>query len=184
MKKILIIVSLFVIAILSVSFIFGCASTTDSTTTTTASSATTTTTTTIATHALVGTWVGTWEDTVYSLDGALSGTITQSGALLSGTGTIELSDLSVSGITIEVGTATGTISGTSVTFSLSSTTVGTGSGTVSGSTISGTGTVIAPIDYGAFTFTGTVDASGNSVTGVFDFTSPTGGSGTATVTKQ
>jgi hypothetical protein len=42
--------------------------------------------------------------------------------------------------------------------------------------------VTGALNLGAFTFSGT--ATQTTITGVFNFTSPTGGNGTATLTKQ
>ncbi len=155
--------------------------TTAGATTTTTSSATTTTV--AGSHALVGTWVGPWEDTVYMVQGSLSGTIVQAGSTLTGGGTIDLSGIGFPGISVEAGSAAGTISGGNVTFTFTSLTVGGGQGTITGNTIVGTGEVTGAMNFGGFTFVGTIDASGNSVSGIFDFTAPAGGAGVATVTK-
>ena len=43
-------------------------------------------------------------------------------------------------------------------------------------------TVTSPLNFGDFTFDGTL--SGQMICGTFDFTSPTGGAGRASMTKQ
>lgn len=134
---------------------------------------------TVSTHSLVGTWEGTWTDTVFDVSGAISVTISQSESSLSGTGTINLESL---GLGDESGTASGTIDGEIVTFTFSAATVGSGGGTISGSSVSGSGTVTGALNYGPFTFSATV--SGDTITGTFDFTDPSGGAGTATLTRQ
>jgi hypothetical protein len=133
---------------------------------------------------MVGTWVGTWEDTRYSVQGSLSATFTQVGPVLSGTGTIGLSSLSIPGVSTESGSATGVISGSDVVFTFSSGTVGSGNGALVSNVFIGTGEVTGSIGYGAFTFIGTLDAIGNRIDGTFIFLAPTGGYGIATVAKQ
>ena len=130
-------------------------------------------------HALVGTWSGTWEDTDYMVTGDMSFTVTQDGDTLSGEGTIDLTG--AGGSATQTGTAMGTIAGDDVSFDISATGVGTGSGTLTGLTVSGSGTHDT---FGAFVFDGTLSADGTTLTGTFDFTEGTGGQGVATVTRQ
>jgi hypothetical protein len=129
------------------------------------------------THPLVGTWSGTWDDTIFIVSGTLDITITQSSPDLDATGTIGLSSV---GLGDETGTGSGTVSGDTVTFTFNSPTVGSGNGTVTGNSISGSGTVGGALMFGDFTFSGTI--SGDTISGTFDFTS--GGAGTASVTRQ
>lgn len=129
---------------------------------------------------LAGSWKGTWTDTRYNVSGPLSATFTVNGTAVTTTGTIGLSSL---GLGNESGTGSGTISGQTLNFTFGAATVGNGSGTLSASGPgSGTGTVTGALNFGAFTFSGHV--SGTTISGNFNFTSPTGGLGTATLTKQ
>ena len=128
--------------------------------------------------ALSGTWHGTWVDTRYGVSGAItSAVLTQTATTLAGTGTIDLSSL---GLGVQNGTAAGTIAGNVITFTFTAAGIGSGNGTLNGPAGSGTGGVTA-LNFGNFTFTGT--ASATQITGTFQFTSPTGGNGTITVTK-
>jgi len=132
---------------------------------------------------LVGSWAGSWQDTVYMVSGDLSWEITQNASDLSGSGTI---DLSVLGLGVRSGTAAGSLGGggraNTLTFTFEAESVGNGSGTVVDATGSGTGTVTAPLSFGEFTFTGTL--TDDEIEGTFDFTSPTGGAGRATLLKD
>lgn len=129
---------------------------------------------------LAGSWKGTWTDTRYNVSGPLSATFTVNGSAVTATGTIGLQSL---GLGNESGTGSGTISGQTLNFTFGAATVGNGSGTLSTTGPgSGSGSVTAPLNFGAFTFTGSV--SGTTISGNFNFTSPTGGQGTATLTKQ
>ncbi len=128
---------------------------------------------------LAGTWAGSWTDLRYGVTGTITNVIlTQSATAFGGTGTIDLTQLSLG---TQSGTATGTISGSTVTFNFTAAGIGSGSGTLAGNAGTGTGNITA-LNFGAFTFTGT--ASSTQITGTFQFTSPTGGNGTITVTKQ
>ena len=169
-------------------------STTTSTTSTTSTSTTSTSTTTSSTtttvvvplHVLVGTWSGTWEDTVYDLSGNLNATITQDGAVLSGSGTIALASLGFAGITTELVTLGGAISGSNVLFLFDAPapTVSSGNGLITNLTMTGTGDVGGAINYGAFTLIGTIEPGGNAFNMYFDYLSPTGGLGTVRMIKQ
>lgn len=128
---------------------------------------------------LVGTWSGTWVDTVWSMQGPITITITQDGNALSAEGTVGLTEFGLATATM---TWTGTIDGDTVTFNGTATQLGTISGTVDGDTISGNGNIAGSLMFGAFTYTGTV--SGDTITCPFQFTMPGGGAGTVTVTKQ
>jgi Bacterial Ig-like domain (group 2) len=129
---------------------------------------------------LAGTWVGTWNDTRYNVSGTLTATFAVSGSTVAATGVI---GLQVFGLSNEVGTGTGTVAGQTLNFIFTASTVGSGNGTLaSGGAGSGSGTVTAPLSFGAFTFAGTV--TGTTISGTFTFTSPTGGAGVASLTKQ
>lgn len=129
---------------------------------------------------LAGTWAGTWTDTRYNVSGSLQATFTVNGSIVTATGVI---GLGVFGLGDEPGSGSGTESGQTLDFTFSAATVGSGSGSLStAGTGSGTGTVTGALNFGAFTFTGAVTAS--AIDGTFDFTSPTGGNGVATLTKQ
>ncbi len=129
---------------------------------------------------LNGTWTGTWTDTRYNVTGSLQATFTVNGANVSAIGVIGLQSLGLGG---ESGNGSGTVSGDTLNFTFSAATVGSGAGTlkVSGAG-TGNGTVTGALNFGAFTFQGTGDAS--KIEGTFNFTSPTGGNGVATLTKQ
>jgi hypothetical protein len=132
---------------------------------------------------LTGNWVGAWQDTIYMVGGALSWTISQDGSDLSASGSIDLSALFLG---VKEGTAEGTLTaaleGDNLDFTFAATDVGNGSGSISGTSGSGSGTVTAPLNFGGFTFEGTL--SNDVIQGTFDFTSPTGGAGRALLTKQ
>jgi hypothetical protein len=128
---------------------------------------------------LLGTWTGTWEDTRYNVSGSLSFTITQNGPNLLADGIIGLASL---GLGNETGTATGIISGNKLSFNFNSSTVGSGSGTITGNKAQGSGSVTGLLNFGDFNFSGTV--TDNELGGTFEFTSPTGGWGVASLTKE
>lgn len=129
---------------------------------------------------LVGTWVGTWTDTRFGVSGAVRCTIAVNGNRVTADGTIDLSAL---GLGDEAGTAEGTITGNNLAFTFTADTVGSGEGTLSnGGAGSGTGTVTGMLNFGDFTFEGTVDPT--TIQGTFQFTAPSGGRGTVELTKQ
>ena len=128
---------------------------------------------------LAGDWVGTWQDTVYSVSGSVSMTVTTNGSQFDATGVIDMSPFGMGDVS---GTATGQSSGDVLTFDFSAALVGNGSGTLNGSDGEGTGTVTSPLDFGAFTFEGSASDAG--IDGAFDFTSPTGGAGVVELTKS
>ena len=133
---------------------------------------------------LVGTWVGTWEDTIYVwASGAMTWQISRDGSDLTASGTIDFSSF---GMGLLPGTAEGSITSAfadnTLEFTFQAVGIGSGAGTVTGSSGSGTGTVIPPLDFGDFTFEGTVGE--DVISGTFDFTSPTGGAGRASLTRQ
>jgi hypothetical protein len=129
---------------------------------------------------LAGNWSGTWTDTRYNVSGTLSASFTVNGSTVNATGVIGLESL---GLGNESGTGVGTVSGQTLNFTFSASTVGNGSGTLSAAGAgNGTGTVTGTLDFGAFTYSGTV--AGDSISGNFAFTSPTGGKGVASLTKH
>jgi len=133
---------------------------------------------------LVGTWVGTWEDTIYvGAGGSMTWQISRDGSDLTASGTI---DFSYFGLGLLPGTAEGTVTSAfadnSLDFTFQAASIGSGEGTVTGSSGSGTGTVTPPLDFGDFTFEGSVGE--DVISGTFDFTSPTGGAGRASLTRQ
>ncbi len=130
---------------------------------------------------LVGVWVGTWEDTVYMVGGALSFQITP--GILSdfeGYGEIDLSDLWPLGV--QAGTAFGDTSGNMLTFTFAASDVGAGSGSITANYAGGGGTVIAPLSFGDFVFEG--DVTDLTMSGSFEFTGPSDGKGIASLEKQ
>jgi hypothetical protein len=128
---------------------------------------------------LAGTWIGTWTDQRYGVSGTLQATFAVSGSTVTATGTIGLASL---GIGNQSGTGTGTVTGSTLNFTFSANAVGTGSGSVTNGAGSGTGTVTGVLNLGGFTYAGTANA--NTISGTFQFTSPTGGNGVASLTKQ
>jgi hypothetical protein len=130
---------------------------------------------------LSGTWEGSWSDTRYSVSGSMSLVIALNGADYSATGSIDISEIDLLLGQLN-GTATGTISGNTMSFSFSATNLGTGTGTFTDGGATGTGTVTAPLGFGAFEFSGTV--TGGQMDGTFNFTSPTGGNGVASLSRS
>jgi len=126
----------------------------------------------------LGTWNGTWTDTRYGVSGALTATFTGDGTSFAATGSIDLRSL---GLGVRSGTGSATASGGAVTFTFGAAAVGAGSGTLRGVEGEGGGTVTAPLNFGAFTYSGTV--SGDTITGTFAFSSPTGGRGTVSLAR-
>jgi hypothetical protein len=123
---------------------------------------------------LVGSWVGTWQDTVYHVGGTMSFTMAQVGSSWTGNGMIDLTSV---GLGQQSGTLTGAEVGSTLAFTFQAASVGTGSGSLTGGSSSGSGSVTAPLNFGGFTFAGSLVAA--HITGTFHFTSPTGGSGKA-----
>jgi hypothetical protein len=126
-----------------------------------------------------GTWSGTWTDTRYNVSGEVTATFTRTDSTINATGTIDLRSL---GLGNQPGTGSGTISGGTLNFTFSAAMVGSGQGSLTGNAASGSGTVTGPLNFGAFTFQGT--ATDDTINGTFDFTSPTGGNGVVTLTRQ
>ncbi|MFH1842326.1 MAG: hypothetical protein ABIF77_03905 [bacterium] len=128
---------------------------------------------------LVGSWTGTWHDTVYDVVGALTCVIEVDGYDLLAAGTI---DLSYFGLGTQTGTATGLPVGNSMNFTFSANNVGDGSGTLTDGTGTGSGNVTAPLMYGAFDYWGT--ATSSRISGIFEFTESADGAGKVELTKQ
>ena len=144
---------------------------------------------------ITGTWTGTWQDTIYFVSGSITMNISSTdGVSYTATGTIDVGQIDPS-LGVLNGTASGTVSGTTLTGTFDCTNLGNGSFTLTdappantasglvGIGSSGSGTVGAPLSFGGFTFTGTIDALAGAMTGTFDFTSPTGGAGTASLAR-
>lgn len=128
---------------------------------------------------LLGTWVGTWTDTIFDFSGEVSMEVhsTRDG-VFAATGEIDLSSLSVFGdVGVEDGSAEGDVVDGVIDFSFSAANVGNGAGTCEGNEGWGTGTVIAPLSFGNFTYEGFV--SEMMITGIFDFNA--GGAGRVTL---
>lgn len=129
---------------------------------------------------LVGTWEGTWTDTRYDVSGSISMTITLDGDTYDAVGTIDVSEISP--ILGELtGTATGTIDGNTMDFNFECTDLGTGSGSFTDQLVTGAGVVGAPLNFGGFEFSGSVISG--VMDGTFDFTDPSGGNGTASLSR-
>ncbi len=134
---------------------------------------------------ITGQWTGTWLDTIYFAAGDMNVTIsTSDGVNFTATGEIDVGSIDLT-LGILPGSASGTLAGAVLSGTFTCTNLGNGTFTltdVGGSVdASGSGTVTAPLNFGAFTFTGTI--VGNTMDGTFDFTSPTGGAGTATLIR-
>jgi len=129
---------------------------------------------------LQGDWSGTWHDTRYNVSGAAHASFDVTCAGVAATGSINLGEI---GLGEETGSGSGTVSAQTLTFDFSAATVGSGMGTLSAADNTGSGSgSVTYLDFGAFTFTGSV--SPTTISGTFDFTSPTGGEGTISATKD
>lgn len=128
---------------------------------------------------LEGDWTGEWVDTRFGVRGSLRASFTVDGNVVTATGVIGLQSL---GLGDEPGTGAGTIDGERLSFTFEAQTVGNGEGDVEGGSGSGRGTVLGVLDFGDFTFEGT--AGGTTIDGTFQFTDPSGGRGTARLTKS
>ena len=120
---------------------------------------------------IAGTWEGTWEDTVYFVSSTMSWTITQDGSNYAGSGTIDMTPFAWAGLGSQEGGASGSITREerqSLSFSYYADLVGLGDGVLTGDFCTGSGVVNAPLDFGFFTFQGTV--TDTSVVGRFFFT--------------
>lgn len=133
---------------------------------------------------LAGNWSGTWKDTRYNVMGTVQASFQVSGNTVTANGVIGLQSL---GLGNETGTGDGTVAGDTLSFNFSASTVGSGSGTLKLTSAangdgSGSGSVTGTLNFGAFNFTGTANAT--TISGTFQFTSPTGGNGDVDLTKQ
>jgi hypothetical protein len=84
-------------------------------------------TTSVGLADILGTWTGTWTDTVFNVGGSLDFEITEDAGTYSATGDI---GLQVLGLGVESGTATGVVAGNTLSFNFSSGTVGNGAGSL------------------------------------------------------
>ncbi|MFH1865688.1 MAG: hypothetical protein ABIK85_07370, partial [Candidatus Eisenbacteria bacterium] len=123
---------------------------------------------------------------VFFAEYGMSWEITQDPSDLSATGIIDLTYFSLHGLGMESGSASGAITsrppGETLDFTFTAATVGSGSGTIVGTLASGTGTVTPPLDFGDFTFQGTV--SDTVIRGTFDYINPGTGAGKVLMTKN
>lgn len=131
---------------------------------------------------LVGSWEGSWTDTRYNVSGPMNMEITLDGDTYNAVGTIDVTEASGGILRELIGTATGTLSGNSMAFTFECTDLGSGEGSFTDGLASGTGVVTAPLNFGAFEFSG--DVIGGEMTGTFDFTDPNGGNGTASLSRS
>ena len=132
---------------------------------------------------IVGSWTGTWKDTIYmgpEEEYAMTWQISQVREEYCATGII---DFTYFGMGFIPGTAAGAVTGTfradTLHLTFEGPGIGTGAGAVTGGVGTGAGTVGFPLEFGAFTFQGTV--TDTTIRGTFDF--PTGGSGWARMGK-
>ena len=129
---------------------------------------------------VLGTWTGTWTDTVFNVGGSLDFEITEDAGTYNATGDI---GLQVLGLGIESGTATGVVAGNTLSFSFESGTVGNGGGSlIDTGDATGLGSVTAPLNFGTFSFVGTLTST--QMTGSFEFITPGSGKGIGSLTKQ
>jgi len=128
---------------------------------------------------ILGTWTGTWTDTVFSVSGNLDFVVTEDGGSYTATGDI---DLGILGLGVESGSATGSVTQGILSFAFNSGMVGTGGGSLddAGNSI-GTGAVTGSLNFGTFSFAGTVTST--QMTGSFEFITAGSGKGIATLTK-
>jgi len=136
---------------------------------------------------LLGTWAGTWTDTVFNVNGPMTIMVWQEGVDFAAAGTIDVSALGLGTLT---GAAAGFDDGTTLTVNFSCTDLGNGTlaltqvksvGNTLASSGAGSGTVTAPLSFGSFLF----DCLGTAVAigGSFHFTSPGSGAGKVQMTK-
>ncbi len=123
---------------------------------------------------LVGTWTGTWRDTIFEVGGAMTFIISENAGIWHADGSIDLTEIGF-GQGVMPGTADGASSGDALTFSFAATDVGTGGGSLISQSATGSGVIVAPMSFGNYTFEGT--ATDAVIWGTFDF--PTGGAGKA-----
>jgi hypothetical protein len=133
---------------------------------------------------IVGSWAGTWKDTIYmglEEEYFMTWQITQVREEYCATGIIDFSYFFGMGPTVgsAAGTVTGALRADTLHFTFEAGGLGGGSGTVTGGVGTGSGTniLVFPID---FTFQGTVTET--LIRGTFDFPDP-GGSGWARMGK-
>jgi len=128
---------------------------------------------------LTGDWSGRWTDTRFSVTDSVSFSIVVNGPDVSGTGTLGL--MNAFGLPDEAGTITGTITGDQLSFTFTTNTA-TGGGTIINTALNdGVGSIGGLLNFGGYTFTGTV--SDVSMTWDFVFDDPSGGFGTVALTQ-
>lgn len=135
---------------------------------------------------IAGSWVGTWKDTIFMNpepgedEYIMTWEITQVRDGYCANGIIDFTYFAMGFIPgSAAGTVTGTFRADTLHFTFEGPGIGNGAGTVTGGVGIGAGTVGLPLDFGAFTFQGTVTET--LIRGTFDFT--TGGSGWARMGK-
>lgn len=132
---------------------------------------------------LAGTWAGTWHDTVFHVERPMSWQILVDDTFFIANGTIDLSNF---GMGDNAGSAVGTISGRTagdtLQFTFEAPGVGSGGGVIAGTAGGGTGNVTPPLNFGGFSFLGTV--SDTVMRGTFMYFTPGSGAGTVRMTKD
>lgn len=127
---------------------------------------------------LAGTWIGTWQDTIYAVGGDLSFEITPVEGGYTATGEIDLGEL---GLGTRTGEADGLLTRNQLVFGFNADQVGEGAGIITDESATGSGNVTAPLNFGIFSFTGTATDVG--IWGTFDFLAAEGGAGKAHLTR-
>lgn len=127
---------------------------------------------------LAGTWIGSWQDTIYAVGGDLSFEITAVEGGYVATGEIDLGAL---GLGTRSGSADGLINGNQFVFGFTADQVGEGAGIFTDGSASGSGNVTPPLNFGIFSFEGTANEIG--IWGTFDFLAAEGGAGKAQLTR-
>lgn len=132
---------------------------------------------------LVGSWSGTWIDTVFDVQGMTDITINRNGNTITTKGSINLQTIFLPEAS---GTATATIidtTGNSLTFPFGAALLGSGTGSIIGRTFSGTGAILPSIGFGSFNFQGNI-VDDNTIKGSFTFTNTGTGAGTFIMSKK
>jgi len=124
---------------------------------------------------LPGTWIGTWRDTIFGVEGDFRADVAVGGSAVTATGTINLEQISFATVS---GSAEGSSRGGGIIeFTFAASPFGSGQGTIEGRTVTGHGTTVP---FGDFSFTGHV---GNGIVdGTFDFA--VGGQGVVSAVRQ
>lgn len=139
---------------------------------------------------LEGTWEGSWTDTLYNVTGSMTLTISKDGDDYFANGTIDVTEIDPT-LGLLSGSAQGTSDGTTITGTFECANLGSGTASIGGALKaggkvaadgSGSGSVGAPLFFGPFVFSGTVQDG--IMWGIFDFTNPGGGEGRAVLTND